>query len=421
MNRSHPASTTMPMQASRDRGTVAGSELWRLSRRQFLPALGMGCLLGAGRAGAQNAPIVVGLTAEFGVQGSQTAQTIAMGLTLAIEEVNAAGGVLGRPLALETQDDRGVPARGVDNFQTFAARPDVVAVFCGRFSPVALEIAPLAGKLGLPLLDPWAAADGITQQHGRGPNFVFRLSLTDSWAIEAMLDHARARGFQRIAMFVPNTAWGRSSEAAMLAYARRRPGLAYDVYWYNWGETDFGERLSQARSKGAQALLAVTNEFEGLPIVRQMAAFPAAQRMPIISHWGILGGDFGRQARQYLDQLDVAVVHTFSFSDPRSPQAQAVASSVQRRFGIRVEQMRAQVGFAHAYDLMHLLAKAIQKAGSSQRTAVRHSLERLDAHVGLLKRYDPPFTATRHEALDRRQVQIGQFDKDGNLKSIPNR
>lgn len=168
------------MQASRDRGTVAGSELWRLSRRQFLPALGMGCLLGAGRAGAQNAPIVVGLTAEFGVQGSQTAQTIAMGLTLAIEEVNAAGGVLGRPLALETQDDRGVPARGVDNFQTFAARPDVVAVFCGRFSPVALEIAPLAGKLGLPLLDPWAAADGITQQHGRGPNFVFRLSLTDS-------------------------------------------------------------------------------------------------------------------------------------------------------------------------------------------------------------------------------------------------
>lgn len=421
MNRSHSAAKTMPTQASMDFRPGGVGDLSCLSRRRFLPVLGLGCLLGAGHAGAQNAPIVVGLTAEFGVQGSQTAQSIAMGLTLAIDEVNAAGGVLGRPLALETQDDRGVPARGVDNFQNFAARPEVVAVFCGRFSPVALEIAPLAGKLGLPLLDPWAAADGITEQHGRGPNYVFRLSLTDSWAIEAMLDHARGRGFQRIAMFLPNTAWGRSSEAAMLAYARRRPGLAYDVYWYNWGETDFGERLNLARSKGAQALLAVTNEFEGLPIIRQMAAFPVAQRLPIISHWGVLGGDFGRQAKQYLDQLDVAVVDTFSFSDPRSPRAQAVASSVHRRFGINVDQMRAQVGFAHAYDLMHLLAKAIQKAGSPQRTAVRQSLERLDAHAGLLKRYDPPFTATRHEALERRQVLIGRFDKDGNLKSIPNR
>lgn len=392
-----------------------------LMRRQLLQWAGLLGLARSAGAQVQNAPIVVGLTAEFGVQGSQTAQSIAMGLTLAIEEINAVGGVLGRKLALETLDDRGVPARGVDNFREFAARPEVVAVFCGRFSPVALEIAPLASRLGLPLLDPWSAADAVTKPQGSDPNYAFRLSLTDTWAIETMLDYARNRGFQRIAMFVPNTAWGRSSEAALLSYAKRHPGLMHDMYWYNWGETDFGDRLSQARSKGAQALLAVTNEFEGVPIVRQMTALPAAQRLPIISHWGILGGDFAKQARSYLDQLDVTVVHTFSFSDPRSAKAQAVASSVQRRFGMDVSQMRAQVGFAHAYDLMHLLAKAIHKAGSPQRGAVRQALERLDAHTGLVRRYDPPFTPTRHEALDQRQVMMARFDKDGNLKSIPRR
>lgn len=368
---------------------------------------------------AESTPVVVGLTAEFGVQGSQTAQSIEKGITLAIDEINAAGGVLGgRKLVLETRDDRGVPARGIDNFVDFAARPEVIGVFCGRFSPVAIEIAAIAAQRGLLLLDPWAAADDITKRRGNEPNYVFRLSLTDSWAIEAMLEHARQRGLTRIAMFVPNTAWGRSSESALLAYAKRNPALRHDVVWYNWGDTDFVARLAQVRNKGAQALLTVANEFEGLPMVSQMAALPASQRLPIISHWGLLGGDFGSTARQYLDLVDFTVVHSFSFSDPQGAKARAVAAGVKRRFGMDVTQLRAQLGFAHAYDLTHLLAKAINKAGSTDRAAIRSAMERLDAYDGLVHRYAQPFTPIRHEALNASHARMARFDKDGSLKSI---
>lgn len=389
-------------------------------RRKLLSAISLSCLAPAWvRAADGKGAVTLGLTAEFGVQGSHTAQSIERGILLAMDEINAQGGVLGgRLLALETRDDRGVPARGVDNFRDFAARQDVVAVFCGRFSPVALEIAPLAGQLRLPLLDPWAAADDITKFQGSEPNYAFRLSLTDSWAIETMLEHAQGRGLQHVALFVPNTAWGRSSEAALLAYVRRKPGLRYDVFWYNWGDTEFSDRLLQARAKGAQALLTVTNEFEGLPILRQMAALPAAQRMPIISHWGLLGGDFGNTARAYLQEVDFSVVHTFSFSDKQGARAQSVAAGLKRRFGLEPHQLRAQVGFAHAYDLTHLLAKAIQQAGSADRKAIRHALERLDAHEGLVTRYSKPFTPSRHEALERRLVRMARYDKDGNLKSL---
>jgi branched-chain amino acid transport system substrate-binding protein len=389
-------------------------------RRLLMTMSFVGLLVPGWLAAAQTTqPVVIGLTAEFGVQGSQTAQSIEKGIALAIDEINAAGGVLGgRKLVLDTRDDRGVPARGVDNFTDFAARPDVVAVFCGRFSPVALEIAPVASKLRLPLLDPWSAADDITKQRGSEPNYAFRLSLTDTWAIETMLDYVRGRGIKRIALFVPNTAWGRSSEAAMLAYIRRHPGFLHDVFWYNWGDIDFNERLVQALAKGAQALVTVTNEFEGLPIIKQMASLPPSQRLPIISHWGLLGGDFANSARAYLDQVDFSVVHTFSFSDARGSKAQAVAAGVKRLFGIDVSQMRAQVGFAHAYDLTHLLAQAINKAGSTDRAAIRRALEHLEAHEGLVRRYDKPFTPTRHEALEKRQVRMARFDKDGNLKSI---
>ncbi len=367
---------------------------------------------------ASASKVTIGLTAEFGVQGSHTAQSIEKGIRLAVDEVNGAGGVLGRELALETRDDRGVPARGIDNFKEFAERKDVVAVFCGRFSPVALEIAPLASRLALPLLDPWAAADDITKPQGKAPHFVFRLSLTDSWAIETMLDHALGRGLRQVAMFVPNTAWGRSSEAALMAYAKRKPGLRYDVYWYNWGDTDFGDRISQARAKGAQALLTVTNEFEGLPIVREIAELPQAQRIPVISHWGLLGGDFGNTAKAYLDQIDFSVVHTFSFSDPQGRKAADVAAGLRRLFQLETSQLRAQVGFAHAYDLTHLLAKAIRKAGGAERSAIRDALERLDSHEGLVTNYARPFTPTRHEALEPRHVRLARYDKDGNLKSV---
>jgi branched-chain amino acid transport system substrate-binding protein len=389
-------------------------------RRKLLTALGLFCLNPVwGHAADVKAAVTLGLTAEFGVQGSHTAQSIEKGILLAIDEINARGGVLGgRPLMLETRDDRGVPARGVDNFRDFAVRADVVAVFCGRFSPVALEIAPLASQLQLPLLDPWAAADDITKFQGQEPNYAFRLSLTDSWAIETMLEHARSRGHRHVALFVPNTAWGRSSEAALQDYAKRKTGLRYDIFWYNWGDTDFSDRLAQARAKGAQALLTVTNEFEGLPILKQMAALPVAQRMPIISHWGLLGGDFGSAASAYLKDVDFSVVHTFSFSDKQSARAQSVAAGLRRRFGLAPQELRAQVGFAHAYDLTHLLAKAIQQAGSADRHAIRDALERLDAYDGLVTRYGRPFTPSRHEALERRLVRIARYDQDGNLKSI---
>lgn len=361
-------------------------------------------------------PIVVGLTAEFGVEGSHSAQSIEKGVALAIDEINRAGGVLGgRRLVLETRDDRGVPARGIDNFIDFAARPEVIAVFGSRFSPVVIEIAPLAARHGLMLLAPWSAADAITRQPS--PNYVFRLSMIDTWAMDAMLNEVRKRRFRHVALFVPNTAWGRSNEAAFLAGTKRKSSVDHHTYWYNWGDTEFKSRLKQARAAGAQALIMVANEFEGVPIVKQMAALPESERMPILAHWGLLAGDFAKATGGALEAVDFSVAHTFSFQDTDRPQAQAVAAGVKRLFNLDVRNMRAQVGFAHAYDLTHLLAKAIRKAGSTDRRAVRNAMERLDEHEGLVRRYATPFTPARHEALDARDVSLARFDKDGNLRS----
>lgn len=362
------------------------------------------------------APIVIGISAEYGVKGSWAAQAIEKGVKLAQAEINAKGGLLGgRQLQIETRDDRGVPARGMDNLKELAAVPDIVAVFCGRFSPVAIEQVAVANREHLLLLDPWAAADGIAN-NGGDPNYVFRLSLTDTWAMNALGEYARRKNWKRLALFVPNTAWGRSSLAAFDAYAAKHGGLRSDNYWYNFGDSEFSEKLLQASERGASAILLIANETEGALVVQQMAALPQNRRLPLISHWGITGGNFALAAGKALQAVDLQVVQTFSFHDARTARAKRVAAAYQGQFGEDVAQLQAVAGFAHAYDLTHLLALAITKAGTSEREAVRTALENLGPYAGLLRDYPRPFSPANHEALDRSQVFLARFGADGTLR-----
>ena len=376
-------------------------------------------LLAAGLSGAAHAapkpPVLIAISAEYGVQSSQTAQSIEKGALVAAAEINAAGGVLGgRKLEVIRRDDRGLHARGIDHLRELADNPEVVAVFCGRFSPVALETAPIANQKQILLLDPWAAADGITKAAGT-PNYVFRLSLTDTWAMDTMLRHALSRKLDRLAVFLPNTSWGRISEAAIRTFATEHPGLRFAINWYNWGDVEFNDKLARARADGMKGLLMVANEAEGALLVKQMAALPSENRLPIISHWGIVGGDFATLVGPALGQVDLAVVQTFSFANARGPRVEKVKKTYTTLFGDSPASLKAQVGFAHAYDLTHLLARAIDLAGSARRPDIRDAMERLPPFDGLVRRYQRAFSASSHEALSRSQLFMARFAADGTL------
>jgi branched-chain amino acid transport system substrate-binding protein len=391
----------------------------RISRRRTLAALA--ALAGAPSAratlAANERPMLLAIDAEFSHPSSTSAQAIQRGARIALDEINARGGVLGRPMALEIRDNRGVPARAVQNVRELAALPDVVAVMTGKFSPAVIECLPVAHELRLPLLAAWSAADRITEGQQR-PSYVFRLSLRDEWAIAAMVDHARRRRrAQRLAILVPNTAWGRSSQAAAerLMGDRREVQLVH-AGWYNSGDTSLLEPYRKARAAGAQALLLVANEAEGSILLNELAQLPPAERLPVVSHWGVTGGRFHTMAAIGLAAVDFDVVQTYSFIGARDPVAQRVLAALRDKYGVaHARAVESPVGVAHAYDLTHLLAKAIARAASADRERVRDALERLGPHQGLVRRYAPPFTPERHEALDARQVFMAAYERDGAL------
>lgn len=378
-------------------------------------------LVSSAARGAGQPPVLVGLDAEFGLDNSISAQAIELGMRTAMAEVNAAGGVLGgRKLELVIRDHRSIPARGIRNIRELAAMPDVVAVFGGRFSPVLIEELPTLTAAGLPFIAVWSSADAIVD-NGSHPNYLFRVSLRDSLAMPHMLRSAEQRGFSRIGLLLTSTSWGRSNLAAAERYAGSGRGRAKiaQTAWYNWRDTTLMPGYQRLLASGAQAVVLVANDDEAAILVKEIAALPPAQRLPVISHWGITGGNFVSQAGPALQQVDFSVIQTFSFfnADPK-PLATFMKTVATLSPVRRIEDIQAPVGVAHAYDAVHLLARAIDRAGSAERPAVRDALEKLGSYHGLVRRYNPPFTSARHEALGPEQLLMARFRADGALVPV---
>ncbi len=366
---------------------------------------------------AAPAPVRIGLDAEFGLDNSTSAQAVELGLRSAIGEINRAGGVLGgRPIELVNKDHRSLPARGIRNIEEFARMPDLVAVFGGRFSPVIIEELPTLKSTRTLFMAAWSSADMIVD-NGMQPNYVYRLSLRDSLAMPKMLDTARKRGLRNVGLLLTNTSWGRSNLAAAEKFVEANKDIRIvKTAWYNWRDQTLVARYKALRNAGAQIIVLVANDDEAAVLVREVAALPQAERMPILSHWGVTGGEFTRQAGPALHQVDFSVIQTFSFFNAdkkrlaRFMNAAAAVSTIRR-----IEEIDGPVGVAHAYDLMHILAKAIDLAGSTDRKKVRDALKKVRRHEGLIKTYSPPFTPARHEALGARELLIARYRKDGVL------
>lgn len=375
---------------------------------------------GSSVAGDEMPPVILAIDAEFGVSASTSAQAIQRGAEIAAAEVNAGGGVLaGRSLKIVTRNNNSMPARAAENLKELAADPNVVAVMGGKYSPVYEQLLPLIHEIGIPYLNPWAAADGITEHHHR-PDFMFRLSATDSWAMRKMIDSAGARGIKRVGLLLPNSGWGRSClSAAKRAVNRRGVVRIVGERWFNFGDRQFGSQYDELRQAGAEAIVFVGNELEGDVLVREIARRAKPEQLPVVSHWGVSGGEFFKAAGPALAQVDFTFVQTYSFVDAQGARARAILSALKKNYGVAdAREVESPVGLAHAYDLTHLLAQAVAKAGSTDRRAVRDALENLPAWTGLVKRYSPPFTANRHDALDASLLFIARYRPDGAIVRI---
>lgn len=361
-------------------------------------------------------PVVIGLDADMSSVAIEGGQAIKRGALLAVDEINANGGILGRKVVLEISDHRGNPARGVKNIEQFAKNPNLLAVLGGVHTPVALAELPLIHEHKLLYLGPWAAGTSIID-NGYSPNFVFRISVRDAEAAKVMLRHAASRGITRIALALERTGWGRSNLASLEQHSQAYGITITTVQWVNWRQESFQQEMDAIMASEAEALFLVVNAPEGVVVANTM--LQQSKPIPMISHWGIAGGDFvAKLGLASLNKLDFAVLQTFSFErNPDGAAERRVFNAYRERFDAHAQpdSILGVVGLAHAYDLVHILAKATEQAGSLNSDEIRMALENMTEHKGLIKHYAPPFSPTRHDALFADDYFMSYYNALGHL------
>ena len=357
-------------------------------------------------------PIVIGIDTDLALEGKVSGLSIKRGVMLAIEEINAKGGVLGRKLALKAKSHNGLPSRGVSNIQEFVADPNVVAVIGGQHGSVVIAELEAVHTAQIPFLLPWSAVNKAVE-NGQKPNYVFRVSANDRLAGPFIIDQVTKK-YKRPAIFYENSVWGRGNQQHMSRRLEEQ-GLKF-VYSeaVNRGHKDFAQSLAKVVNLGADAVVMVVKSLEGHLLIKNIAQQP--KPLPVFAHWGITGGEFWKMSQHDLKRVDLSVFQTFSFIDNSNPRAVQTAKQYLARFGLSsIREVQAPAAVAHAHDLVHLLALAIEKAGTTERKTVRDAMEALPAYQGVLKRYAPAFTATRHDALDVEDYRMLQFAEDGAL------
>ncbi len=357
-------------------------------------------------------PIKIGQIAALSGGSAQSGEAITRGLSLAIDEINAKGGLLGgRMLVLVQRDDESAPPKGLIAARELISE-DVAAIFGGIDTPVSMAMVPVLNKEKRVYMGVWAAGTAITR-NGANPNYAFRVSAVDALVDVKLLKFAHQKfGAKKAGLILINNPWGQGNEKGLQAASKADPSVEIvGVEKFENNDVDLVPQLARLKDAGADALILVGNAAPGAQVMKARERLD--WKVPVISHWGISGGRFPELAGASAGDPDF--VQTYSFFGKQSAVGQRVLAGLMKKYPqIKgPEDVFAPVGTADAYDAMHILALGIAQAGSTDPDAVRAALEDLKTpYEGLIKTYAKPFTPDNHDALGPDDYVMVHYEGD---------
>ncbi|MCP3024118.1 ABC transporter substrate-binding protein [Cupriavidus basilensis] len=378
-----------------------------VSRRALLAAIAAACALPALPALAADT-IKIGLVTALSGQSARAGESLTRGMTIAIDEINAKGGLLGgRKLELVRRDDEGNPAKGVLAARELIYKEKVAVLFGGLDTPVSMAIVPVANQEKVPFMGPWAAGTPITR-NGANPNYAFRVSAVDEVVDKAMLQYAqKSFNASKPGLILVNNPWGESNEKGIVAALSAKGMKPAGIEKFEANDVDVVPQLGRLKAAGADVLFMVGNVGPSAQVVKSLDRM--GWKVPVVSHWGPAGGRFTELAGP--NARNVHFVQTYSFFGAPSPVSTRVVTELKAKYSdIKgPDDITPAVGVANAYDATQLAALAIARAGSTKGDAVREGFYKIDRYEGLIKTYVKPFSPESHDALSENDYVWAQF------------
>jgi branched-chain amino acid transport system substrate-binding protein len=322
-------------------------------------------------APGDGAPFKIGLAAPFTGQYANYGTSHRGGADIAVEELNAAGGVNGGEVSYETGDDLGDPQQAVLVAQGFIDDEDIVFVNGHMFSGATIAAGAMYEEAGIPMVSPSATNPDITDLG----DYIWRICMTDGFQGEGLANYTVSDlGFTQAAILVDDSDYGRGLADAYEAAFEAAGGQVVAREQYTAGDTDFRAQLTTVRGANPEIIFLSGYYPEGSKIAQQARELGIEAQM--LGSDGYASDELIELGGQAVEGMLVSTFFDYSKDDPEVQQF--------------VEAYRAANNDANpdwfaasSYDVIKLVAEAATQAGSNERDAINEALAGLGTYEGI--------------------------------------
>jgi branched-chain amino acid transport system substrate-binding protein len=298
---------------------------------------------------------LTGTEATFG-------QSTHNGITLAVDEINAAGGVNGRKLRVQTEDDQSKAEEAANAVTKLISQNNVIAVLGEVASSNSLAAAPICQSNKVPMITPSSTNPRVTQVG----DYIFRMCFIDPYQGEAMANYlTKDLGFQRAAILVDvksdySTGLAEFFERTFTANGGKIVGKQS----YAKGDSDFRSQLTGLKAGNPQVIF-VPGYYNDIGQIA-IQARDLGMQMPLA------GGD-GWESPKLIEIGGKALEGSFYSNhyhvDDPSPAVREFVQKYQERYGAKPDSLAAL-----GYDSARVLADAIKRAGTTDGAKLRDAI-----------------------------------------------
>jgi branched-chain amino acid transport system substrate-binding protein len=313
----------------------------------------------AGQATAGE-PIYIGVSGPLTGQNAQYGAQWKKGFDLALEEVNAQGGINGRPLEYIFEDSQSDPKQSVAVAQKFVNDSRIVIELGDFASPASMAASPIYERAGL-------VQFGFTNSHPdftKGGQYMWSNSISQSDNAPILADYAvKDLGLKRLAVLYLNTDWGRTTTDLFVKAAEERGAEVVASEGYLPEEKDFRSTLTRVREANPDGLILVSYYADGALITQQVRTTGLTQ--PIVASGSIYSPKFLELAAESGEGV---YTNANFFPEEQRPEVQKFVQAFKAKYNEEPDSFAAG-----AYDTMILVYHVIKQAGPD-RKAIRDTL-----------------------------------------------
>ncbi len=310
---------------------------------------------------SKNENNVIQLGATFPLTGDVASYGIKAknGIQLRIDELNANGGINGKRIEINFQDDKNSIKDAVNNFTSFATINKYPVVFGSAGSSVTLALAPLANQYKTVLISPISSSAELSTKGGK---YFFRTVPSDNLQAEMLADWVISDSIKKVAIVYTNNNWGKPLADAFSKLFETAGGKIVYSDGIEGNSTDFRTVVLKLRGLKFDAIVSPTYPKEGGAFVRQLKQAGISTKLFGGDNWG--SPEFLSIAKNGAD----GAYYTFP-TENKTKLFDEFSVKYEKRFGVKPDILAA-----YAYDAATAVIDAIQKSKELTGEGIRNVL-----------------------------------------------